>query len=76
MICTTWLFSLKLIAPGTAVCPQPLTWMVVPFTVSGSTGPLNRTRMLAFTGTFPSLSAGLTAPTVTPVARLEPVEKQ
>ena len=38
--------------------------MVVPFTVSGSIGPLNRTRMLAFTGTFPSLSAGLTAITV------------
>src|SRR3974390_3146255 len=72
-ICTSWLFWLKLMAPGTTVWFPPLTWMVVPFTVSGSIGALNSTRRLAFTGTLLSLSAGLTPATVTPVSRLVPV---
>ena len=67
---------LKLIDPGTAVCPPPLTWIVVPFTVSGSIGPLKTTCTFAFTGTFVNWSAGLTATTVgAVVCRLVPVVK-
>src|SRR6185437_5594911 len=54
---------LKLIEYGTTVWFPPVTWIVAPLTVVGSTGPLNRTSIFAFTGTFVSPLAGLTAVT-------------
>src|ERR1039458_3095900 len=74
VICTTWFPLPKLI-----VCelPPAVTWIVASFTVSGSTGPLNCTRMFAFTGTFDNWSAGLTTVTVgATVCGPAPVVKQ
>src|ERR1035438_2981470 len=61
VICTAWFPLPKLI-----VCelPAAVTCIVESFTDSGSTGPLNCTRMFAFTGTFESWFAGLTTLTV------------
>src|SRR5580692_7666305 len=62
---------------GIDVCPPPDTFTVVPFTVSGSMGEENTRPMFAFTGTLPSLLAGLTVSTAGAAAAGEaPVVKQ
>jgi len=49
---TVWLPLAKLTETGITVCEPPVTWIVVPFTDSGSIGPANSTLILAFTGTL------------------------